>query len=907
MTAMHEPHHAARRSRVVRLLWLAACAGLASSSHAIPVLPGLAAPGLSPELRGLMLVEELNCVACHKSEGTLAARSKKAPRLAEIGARLRPAYVERFIRDPHGTKPGTTMPDMMASLPAAERDTAAKELTHYLLSLKEPSLTPSPPDHVAAAQGHRLFHARGCAACHAPRDEQGKETAMTGSVPLGPLEGKYSQASLVRFLRDPLAVRPSGRMPDLQLAGRDGERIAHFLLQKTQVPGALRYTLHRGQVWEGLGGENVTAERGGHAPDLALTSLGRVDQHTAVRYEGWLQVPAGGTHRFFITMNGGSLKVDGRTLVEEAPSDRRGVKSFEATAELAAGPHELEFVYFHTGRKAELVMEMEAPGRARGPIPPDMLSVTRERMASPVPWQSDTALAARGRERFAQLGCANCHDDVGIPKTPAAPLATLKGGRGCLSEAGGAWPQFGLAGDQRKLIADVLGTAPEPPLDDAQRIHRTLAGLNCIACHERTGLGGPAPERRALFTGTQPSLGDQGRIPPPLTGVGAKLTPEWMAAVLLHGQRQRDYVDAAMPQFGEAQVGQLVELFGRVDKLEPAALPKVEQLVESKAAGYQLVGSEGLGCIACHQFNGQQAGEISALDIAQSPRRLQRNWFDLYMRQPSRFHPTVIMPGFWPDGKSVRPGILGGDAALQIEAIWNYLSDGERARKPAGLSRQSNALRVGDVAEICRGRGTAAGYRGIGVGYPERINLAFDSGEMALRMLWRGEFANVDMGSFSPRGTDLITLPPGVPFHRLQSPDENWPAKGKTNHAFPQDHGYQWRGYHLDAKRRPTFAYQYGSIAVEDGFEDVGEGDGRAFFRRTLRLTAPAQVDEFHFRAAAGANAEQVSEREFRLEKLTVRLAEGLKATVRDGSPSELLVHLRLPQGTTTLVLEYRW
>ena len=35
------------------------------------------------------------------------------------------------------------------------------------------------------------------------------------------------------------------------------------------------------------------------------------------------------------------------------------------------------------------------------------------------------------------------------------------------------------------------------------------------------------------------------------------------------------------------------------------------------------------------------------------------------------------------------------------------------------------------------------------------------------------------------------------------------------------DHGYQFRGYHLDALRRPTFNYRYGDITVEDFFEDV--------------------------------------------------------------------------------------
>jgi mono/diheme cytochrome c family protein len=872
---------------------------------AAPMIPALAVKDIAPEIKGQVLVEELNCVACHATEGTLAARSKKAPRLAEVGARVHPGYLADFIRDPQGVKPGTTMPDTLARLPAVEKAETAEALTHFLLSRKAPVFAPQAPDHVAAAAGHKLFHSRGCAACHAPRDEQAAELPMANSVPLGPLEGKYSHASLVKFLREPHASRPSGRMPDLRLEGRDAERIAHFLLQKTRVPGGLRFTLYRGQVWEGLEGEGVVAERGGQVADFALANLGRVEQHSAVRYEGWLNVAAKGAHRFFLTMNGGTLVVDGQTLVQEPPSDRRGVKSFEAVAELDAGPRAISFLYFHTGRKAELTFEMETAQSPRGPVPATMLSVSKEPLAPFAPLNVDPALAARGREHFTKFGCANCHDDLKLPGLAAPALATLDATRGCLTDMAG--PRFGFSAAQRELIAKALPTVANPALDDTQRIHKTLASLNCIACHERAGLGGPAEERRGLFTSTQPSLGDQGRVPPPLTHVGAKLTPQWLGEVLLRGGRQRDYMDAAMPQFGEAQVGHLPELLGRVDKLEEAAPAKAVALPESKAAGYEMFGVNGLSCIVCHQFNGQQAGELSALDLAYTTQRLQKNWFTLFLRQPSRFHPGIVMPEFLPDGQSVRPNILAGDTAQQIEAIWNYLADGERAKKPAGLSRQGNELRVGDVAELCRGRSPVAGYRGIAVGYPERVNLTFDSGEMALRMLWRGEFANVDHGSFSPRSGDRIAFPPGVPFHRLKSPDENWPYKGKANHTFPQDHGYEFRGYSLDAKRRPTFRYSYGDIAVEEFFEDIASKDGRAFFRRTLRFTAPAAQEPFHFRAAAGKGAAKISEREFRVEKLTVRLAEKHEAVVRDGSPAEMLIPLALPRGETTLTLEYLW
>lgn len=881
-------------------------ANSASWALAAPSLPALTNSKLEPEWKGVVLAEELNCVACHGSEGSLKDHSKKAPRLADVGKRVNPAFIEAFIKNPAATKPGTTMPDVFSSLNPNEKQSAAKALTHFLLSLRTSDFALQAPDPVAAKLGKQLFHSRGCAACHSPRDEKGAELLPASSVPLGALEKKYSHSSLVQFLRQPHASRPSGRMPDLRLPAQELERIAHFLLQDTRVPGAMAYTLYRGQVWEGLESEKVTPVRAGHVKDFAAENLGKLEQHSAVRYAGWLNIVTKGQYRFFLTMNGGSLEIDGKRIVALDPSDRRGTKDMEGGMELEPGWHPVALTYFHTGRQPRFSCEIEGPGLPRQAVPGSMLSVSKEPIAPLPPFVVDAAEASRGRALFESAGCANCHDDLGIAGKPATAFAKLDATRGCLGKPGENAPQFGLSPEQKEWLGKALPLATKPAPTDDQQIRKTLVTFNCIACHERTGLGGISQERNPLFTGTQPALGDQGRIPPPLSHVGAKLTPGWLADVLLHGKRQRDYVDAAMPQFGEANVGQLVELFGKVDRLEEAVLPKVANIQESKAAGYEMVGANGLSCIACHEFNGQKSGEVSAVDITRVPERLKKNWFALYMRQPSRFHPTVIMPSFWPDGQSTRPAILGGDTAQQIEALWAYLEDGPRARKPAGLSRQSNELRVGDVAEICRGRGPA-GYRGIGVGYPERINLAFDSGEMALRQLWKGDFASVDAGSFSVRGTDPVVLPPGIPFHRLQSLEENWPYKGKTNHAFPQDHGYEFRGYRLDAKRRPTFAYRYGDIAVEDFFEDVRDAAGNAFFKRTLRFDSPGEQPAFYFRAAAGKGVAKKGERTFGIGGLNLRITSAHTGLVREGDTGDVLIPLTLPKGTTTLTLEYQW
>ena len=237
-----------------------------------PIVPGLDSSKISPELKGRVLIEELNCAACHKSEAKFAAQSKKAPRLSAIGSRLDPEYIKQFISDPHKTKPGTTMPDLLSSMEKKEKQEAAESLTHFLMSLKKNTFKPKVPDLVAAKQGERFFHAKGCVSCHSPRDAKGNETMAKNSAPLGDLTGKYSHQSLVAFLRNPHAVRPSGRMPRLDLPQHEINSIAEYLLQKTELPGHLQYTMHRGSVAEGIGADGVTPIRNGHLKDFSLES-----------------------------------------------------------------------------------------------------------------------------------------------------------------------------------------------------------------------------------------------------------------------------------------------------------------------------------------------------------------------------------------------------------------------------------------------------------------------------------------------------------------------------------------------------------------------------------------------------------------------------------------------------------
>ena len=890
-------------------IWLLVCA--VSPVCAQPSIPGFDTSQIDSELKGRILIEELNCVACHSSDAPFAGRSKIAPRLAAVGSRVNPAHLEAFIANPLITKPGTTMPDVMGNLNDEDRAETAKAITHFLLSnQKQNDFSLQPPDHVAAVEGKRLFHSRGCVACHSARDERGNENSnelmLPQPTPLGALEKKYSVKSLVDFLKRPHAVRPSGRMPDMNLQGNEADRIAHYLLQDTRVPGHLSYTLYRGQVWEGLKSDTVQAERASQVDNFALESLGKIQHQTAITYEGWLNIPLSGSYSFFIEMNGGSLLIDGMEIIQEVPSNRRGPKKFNGSAKLWKGWHKIQLTYFHTGRDPKFSFEMQGPEFPRQALPSAMLSVSREPIPPFEPLAVEAKLAARGKIHFEKLGCASCHNDLDVTSPPGPAFSTLKNGHGCLSEQPGELPTFILNQKRREWISKALPKIKTQPLNDQQKIATTMVKFNCIGCHDRTGVGGIPPKLDQYFTGTKPALGDQGRIPPSLSHVGAKLTPEWIAEVLLRGGRQRNYLDASMPQFGEGNVGHLVELFGKVDKLEKVKLPEVSNIQESKDAGYEMMGTEGFSCIACHDYNGQEAVGAGALDIVNVTDRIQKNWFHLYMREPQRFHASVIMPSYWPGGKSVRPNILEGDSGQQIEALWNYLADGPRAKKPKGLSRQSNEIRVSDVAEIYRGRGTA-GYRGIGVGYPEGLNLAFDSEEMALRLLWKGAFATVNHGSFRAHGEQRIAFPLGIPFHRLKSMDDSWPYKGKSNYTFPQDHEYQFRGYQLDEKRRPTFRYDYGDIKVEDFFEDIPEANGKAWFKRTFTFETSDAQKAFYFRAGSGKKITHPSDGTYLVDQLEIRITSPHKGVIRDGDPAELLIPLTLPEGKSNLNLEYRW
>ena len=708
-----------------------------------PVIGGLTRPEqVSPRISGAVLISELSCAACHATtRADLAA--KPGPDLSAVGARAHGAHLREFIANPAATKPGTTMPDVLGHLPAAERTATADALAHYLATLGGASPTFTPPAPPAVERGRKLYHSVGCVACHSP------ETPLADSVPLGPVAAKYSVASLAKFLEDPLAVRPGGRMPDAKLDHFEAVDIASYLL--------------------------------------------------------------------------------------------------------------------------------------------------RDQTAPPPAFRPDPHLAARGKGLFTQHRCDACHT-VDSPRSgpTLAALDQVRPGHGCLSAQPGAWPQYSLSDAQRTAVRAALA-APAEPLSVAENVELSLTRLNCLACHQRDELGGVPANRNAHFTGKDENLGDQGRLPPSLTGVGAKLKRDWLREVVVNGASARPYLNTRMPKFGAANAGPLAHWLKQLDTLPPAEFTRVAKGDKPHEIGRELAGSKALNCIACHTFRGRSAAPIRALDLTTMTERLEETWFHHFLANPQRFAPLTIMPGFWPDGKSPLPDVLGGDSGQQRDVLWQYLERGPEAREPQGLVLEPLVIPVTDEAVIIRRAFPGIGKRGIGVGYPGGMNLSFDAGQMRLGSIWSGGFIEASgiwrgQGAGQARilGKDTTTFPPGPAFAVLDSPDAAWPAPDAT----PRPSPYSFTGYTLDAQQRPTLRYSAEGVSVEDSFIERRDPGGRVFIERTLKFPAGSPA-ALHFRVATDKLIEPRGPREFAVGKnLRVRLpSEPLVRPAGEGK--ELLLPVR--------------
>lgn len=525
-----------------------------------------------------------------------------------------------------------------------------------------------------------------------------------------------------------------------------------------------------------------------------------------------------------------------------------------------------------------------------------------------VDFNVDSKLAAKGRSLFQQQGCANCHAMVDMQSVSTAPaLAGVRTEHGCLSGKTGEWPRFDFKPKQLNALRAAL-TMPNRQLNDIEQINISLTAFRCLNCHQRDELGGVSAERNPHFQTTNPNLGPQGRLPPTLTGVGAKLQPKWLRQVLVSGRAIRPYQKTRMPQFGTQNVEHLVELLQMTDRVPDVEFAEFKDQKTVRTAGLEMAGTGGLNCIACHTFQMKQAATMPAVDLTEMSERLHHSWFYRYMKDPQKFSHNTVMPSFWPGGRSFRKDILDGDTNQQIEALWQYLLDGRQARSPKGLIHEPMELLATDEAVMLRRSYRGIGKRGIGVGYPGQVNLAWDAEHLRLAILWPGKFADPG-GVWRSQGHGTVRPLDRRQVHFAKGPDlDDAKTPWVVDESRPPQH--RFKGYSLDGKMRPRFRYQFEEITVEDYCVDViDEAAKERFLRRQLTLQSDDGRAGLLFRAASGKRIVELSDHVFRVdESVTVRIDHRYAVDVVEIPDGQKLnIRLNVPQGKSTLVVEYVW
>lgn len=816
MTVMRNRFTLTKTIAVLLVAWLAVAMTVVPSrldAAGDPALPGH--HPLNQAQTGSVLLSELRCAACHKDVPASSVAEKTAPDLSSVGSRISVDYMKRFLASPLTTHPGTTMPDVLDSVPQDRRELIAEALTHFLTAQSKQNTRMEWTEKADLKKGKELYHSIGCVACHGAKeaptglqlppmlnaedeeyeDEDPVRAARKGVKPieisLNHIAAKYSVESLSEFLFEPLSVRSSGRMPDMKLTPQESQAIASYLM--------------------------------GEAPQ---------------RFE---------------------------------------------------------------------------------------------------PLVTDAKLVELGKKYYQALNCAACHAIEGMVSAPlVSSLKDADLSRGCLKKSDETKPidskvgfnqvKFGLNENQK---AAVLAALREGQVADNDQIAiaKTLTTFRCVACHVRDDYGGVHDSHSPYFAGSELNLGDDGRIPPPLTLTGAKLQPNWMKKVLFDGESVRFYMATRMPQYGEPNLRHLPGLFGRVDKLDGPEMtipnPETgddkerEKEKQMRAAGRELLGDKGANCVACHKFNSKAANVNQGIDLLTSYERLQPAYFHRYLRSPGSFRPRTVMPTAWPDGRALYTNILDGDTDRQIEAIWYYLSLGTSAADPSGVRGENTKLQVGDRANIHRGRSRVAGFRGIAVGLPEKLSYAFNAETGSLTAIWSGDFVHVNWsgqgsGDFNP-ASEAIPLPQDVSFVELEEENSPWPllpvmtkdAPVNPNPLYPKNVGYQFRGYFLDELLVPTFLYRTGAVEIEDRSVAKSEGDILRL-SRSMKFSSPA-AKTIWFRALIG-EINQESDKVFTngRVRLTIPVADTkIRTFGEESKQSELLLRLSIPQGESTLEFIY--
>lgn len=683
---------------------------------------------------GRFLFEELSCKKCHAPDHK-GLTERTGPNLTEIGRRTYPGWLDAWLADPAQLRPHTTMPKMFADDEQGKAERYA--VVAYLASLGGPIPEPKRGNlnefNQSVTAGGKLFVTAGCAACHGDQLTQPPQAkknddpdavekpllkpedsfySLGAAEPkslyqLGHVGSKMSVTALARYLENPLATNPHGRMPNMNLSSTEARDLARYMSRIT---------------------DDTIAQAIPPAPKLKPDAVAKLTNPKMPLAEQWREA---------------------------------------------------------------------------------------------------------GKQLLSAKGCVNCHTTEpggkALPKANFPQPAKFDAKRGCLADKPPTTaPVYKLDATQKAALTEFLrnGLPPETP-SPVYAARAAFKRFNCLACHVRDGEGGFSPELAEQMRLLEKAENADSIAPPLLTGAGHKLRTSWLKQVLTQSGRARPWMTLRMPQYGEANVGFLVEALPKLEgTTTDDTIGKATFSAANIEAGRALTGKSGHGCISCHDISGVSGGGTRGPDLATTNQRVRYDWYLRFLHQPQRVAPGTRMPQNFIDGKALLTTFFNGDGDKQAEALWAYYSLGPGLPLPSGMEPPKGVIVTAkDRPEILRTfMPDNAGTKPIAVGYPGGTSLVFDAATCRIAYAWCGNFLDAspvwnNRGGNPAKilGPKFWTGPGVFPWAVSDSrtpPDflkrTNDPAYG---YQLPEDRLYagprlvHFGGYELDTAGKPTFRY----------------------------------------------------------------------------------------------------
>ncbi len=592
--------------------------------------------------KGIQTFRNASCYGCHRVEGWDHLR-KPAPSLEKLKGKVTRDWFVKWIRDPKAFNERTRMPQVfhLSNMQTPEfrsyQEAEIFAVTDYVYENTD-TYTPnvSLPDG-SSDRGKQLFGEIGCLGCHQMDDFPVEGRGRFGAGPdLSTVGSKITRTWLNSWLKNPKHYWDETIMPSLRLTNQEISDLSSYLLSKKNPDfDALEVGDKNAEVQRTVLKQYLMRD-----PKLAPATNAKVEEVLSK-----------------LSAHEVSVELGKRAIGRIGCYGCHSIKGFENVSPIGT---EL------TEAGSKLVKKLDF----------GLLHLDHTRYA----WYDQKMREPRIFDR-------------GIAKEY---LDTLR------------MPNFRFNEEESQdLVMFLLGHTTEVRSAEVAKIldaheykgeqaMRIMRKYNCQGCHTVENLYVPMSEdapgydeeremrrryeleaRILAHYMDDPTLG-----PPNITNQGAKVQTDWVYDFLKAPYPLRLALKVRMPTFlfNQDEYNQLIEGWANAARVSFPFEEKKDVVMTAHELSEARKLFKRLQCTNCH-FVGPNPTRVSVEDGSQglapnfweTHKRLRPHWVESWLKDPNAIYPGTRMPGFWPEGSSPAPDILGGDPKKQIEVLTKYL------------------------------------------------------------------------------------------------------------------------------------------------------------------------------------------------------------------------------------------